>query len=122
MGLTIFAEYSRYYPGSALNRLREQRGGRWGALIEWISRLPGSDPRVMALTRTLRQLVRAGDAPEAPFNDPFCAVCASGIVKNFPGSEDDLLSLYGRNLNAINQRLSTMRRREADTQQQSAIA
>lgn len=100
-----------FYPSFGIRSLRSQRGEAWGQLVDHISRLSPSDPQVMALTRTTRQLRRAG-YDHSTCHDPFCAVCAAQTVANFDGTESDLIALYYHNLDQIRARLSTMGVRE----------
>ena len=100
-----------FYPLFGLNSLRSQRGEAWAQLVDHLSRQPASDPQVMALMRTTRQLRRAG-YDQSVCHDPFCAVCAAQVVANFDGTEADLFEMYYTNLAQIRNCLSTMRVRE----------
>lgn len=121
MGVLVLQQSSRFYPQYGIASMQNRQGYRWSDLVGWVSRLPGSDPHVMALTRTIRQINHHHETHAHPHRDPFCTLCAGEAVAKFEGSEDDLLVLYYRNLYDINNTLSTMRLRE-NAKQKSAIA
>ncbi len=100
-----------YYPGFGLSSFRSQRGKRWAELVDWVSKLPASDPQVMAMTRTLRRIRPAGHA-DNHCRDPFCALCATQAVASYPGSEQELIDLYYRHVEEMRHSLRTMRTRE----------
>jgi hypothetical protein len=110
------------YPLFGLRSLRSQRGERWAKLVDHISKLPMSDPQVMALTVTTRRLRRNTGLEHSTCRDPFCAVCAAQVVANFDGSEQELLNLYHRNLDDVKMAMSSMRMREGMRFQTSAVA
>ena len=111
-----------FYPLFGLHSLRSQRGEKWAHLVDHLSRLPSSDPQVIALTVTTRRLRRAMTQEHDTCHDPFCAVCAAQVVANFDGSEQELLDLYHHNLDEVRARMSTMRVREPVRVQISAVA
>jgi hypothetical protein len=100
------------YPLFGISSLRSQRGQRWADLVDWVGKLPGSDPHVMAFTMTIRRLNRMRPAEDKLCADPFCAVCAAQVVASFDGSEQELLDLYYKNLHEIQSTIRTMRVRE----------
>lgn len=104
--------HNSFYPLFGMNSLRSQRGQRWADLVDWVGKLPGSDPHVMAFTMTIRRLNRMRPAEEKLCSDPFCAICAAQVVSSFDGSEQELLDLYYRNLNDVQSTIRTMRVRE----------
>jgi hypothetical protein len=109
----IMALYtSTLYPFFARLVLREQRGKRWSQLVDTISELPATDTRVMAFSLTMRRLRAYRNAEHQHCRDTFCAVCASQVVANFDGSEQELMDFYRHNLDEVNMALKTMRRRE----------
>lgn len=110
MALITAQHSSPFYPAYGIASMQDRRGHLWRDLVEWTVQLPGSDPHVMALTRTIRQIDGGrGKGHASEHHDPFCALCASEALARFKGSEDDLLKLYYRNLYDINQALTTMR-------------
>ncbi len=121
MGLLFLAQPTRYFPQFGLAEMQEKHGSRWADLVAWVTHLPGSDPHVMALTRTLRQLSRH-DAHAGSKHDPFCTICAREVLARFSGSEDDLLGMYHRNLNEINDTLANMRLHDRTSRPDVAIA
>ena len=123
MALITLQRSSPFYPLFGIASMHDRQGNRWRELVEWTIQLPGSDPHVMALTRTIRQLDgghHQGHAGE--HRDPFCALCAGEALARFKGSEDDLLKLYYRNLYDINQALTTMRLRKREQVKAPAAA
>jgi hypothetical protein len=100
-----------YFPGFGLSRLRILRGNRWEAIVDWVSKLPASDPQVMAMTLTIRRVRRANHI-ETSCRDPFCAVCASQVVAQYPGSEQQLIDLYHANVAEMRACVGNMRMRE----------
>src|SRR5215510_12147848 len=89
-----------YFPSFGLSLFRAQRGQRWADMVDWVAKLPMSDPQVMAMTRTIRQVQRASGV-ESSCREPFCAICASHVVGEFHGSEQELIELYQRNLEVM---------------------
>jgi hypothetical protein len=120
--MMLVMQGSRYYPEFGIARLTAQHGRRWADLVAWVAGLPGSDPQVMAFTRTLRQVARTTGIRANYHDDPFCATCAADVMDRYPGSEDDLLRLYSRNLREIAHAIKTMRRREVIPQTRVATA
>jgi hypothetical protein len=112
MGVMVLQQSSRFYPQHGIATMQNRHGYRWSDLVGWVSRLPGGDPHVIALTRTIRQINRHNETHADTHRDPFCTLCAGEALAKFEGSEDDLLVLYYRNLYDINNALSTMRLRE----------
>ena len=111
-----------FYPIFGIHSLRSQRGDAWTQLVDHLSRLPASDPQVMALMRTTRQLRRAGH-DHSLCHDPFCAVCAAQTVANFDGTESELIEMYYTNLDQIRDSLASMRQRtDVMVAQRRAIA
>ncbi|MBN1428504.1 MAG: hypothetical protein JXB07_08965 [Anaerolineae bacterium] len=100
-----------FYPLFGINSLRGQRGQRWADLVDWIGKLPGSDPHVMAFTMTIRRLNRL-QSEDRLCPDPFCAVCAAQVVALFDGSEQELLDFYYNNLHEVQSTIRNMRVRE----------
>lgn len=100
------------YPAFGVNKLRSQRGQNWADLVDTLSRLPKTDSRVMAFTLTIRRLRRTQDLSHSMCRDPFCAICAAGILAEFKGEEWELLQLYYRHLDEIESTLKTMRVRQ----------
>lgn len=111
-----------FYPLFGFSSLRSQRGQRWADLVDWVAKLPGSDPHVMAFTMTIRRLNRTRTAENKLCSDPFCAVCAAQVVASFNGSEQELLDLYYRNLNEVQSTVRTMRVREVVRERAVAAA
>lgn len=125
MGTIALQHSNSFYPAFGIPAMQGQKGYRWRDLVEWTSQLSGSDPHVMALVRTIRQIDQSnGERHADAHHDPFCALCAGEALANFKGSEDDLLVLYYRNLYDINRALTTMRqrRREETEVETAAIA
>jgi len=100
-----------YFPGFGLSRLRVQRGQRWAGIVDWVSKLPASDPQVMAMTLTIRRVRRATHS-ESACRDPFCAVCASQILAQYHGSEQQLIDMYHANVAEMRACVGNMRMRE----------
>lgn len=117
------AFYTRtFYPLFGLANLRSQRGARWAELVDHVSKLPTSDPQVMAMTLTMRRLRRVMNVEHGTCHDPFCAVCAAQVVANFDGTEQELLDRYHGSLEEVRATLATMRRRELVHVSASAVA
>ena len=100
-----------YFPSFGLSLFRTQRGQRWADLVDWVAKLPMSDPQVMAMTRTVRQVQRTSDV-ETSCHEPFCAICASQVIGAFRGSEQELIELYQHNLDTMRTAIAGMRVRE----------
>jgi len=113
MGFASVTHDSQYYPEFGIVRLSGSAGRRWADLIEWVKKLPLSDPHTMALTRTIRSLIKSRQLDPSLKHDPLCAACASTTLAAFRGSEEDLISLYHENLNAVTHSIKTMRLRTA---------
>lgn len=96
------------YPSFGIRRLRSQREGRWAELVDQISHLPPSDPRVMAFSLTVRRLRRDLGITHT-CNDPLCAVCAADILARYRGGEKELINLYNRNLKEMHHAIRAMR-------------
>lgn len=112
MDFVTLRQSGRFFPQYGLASMQNRQGYRWADLVAWVSRLPGSDAHVMALTRTVRQVCRHGDSHDKAMRHPFCTICAGEALAQFDGTEDDLLVLYYRNLYDINEALSKMKRRD----------
>lgn len=121
MGILALSQSPRYYPQFGLAEMQQRHGLRWADLVAWVTHLPGSDPHVMALTRTLRQISRQ-DMHTSSRHDPFCTMCAREVMAKFSGTEDDLLMMYHHNLHEINDTLANMRLRDRTTRSDAAIA
>ena len=122
MGVIAVQHSSPFYPRYGIASMQSRHGYRWRDLVDWLCRLSASDPHVMALARTLRQIDRSMGVKHADaHHEPFCTLCAAETLAAFEGSEDDLLVLYYRNLYDINRALSTMRVR-GQKQADAAIA
>lgn len=100
------------YPLFGVLGLREQRGERWAELVDRVSKLPPSDPQVIAFTLTTRRLRKYNNLEHSVCRDPFCAVCAAHVVAVFDGGEQELLDIYYRNLDEVRATLRGMRVRE----------
>jgi len=123
MALITLQHSSPFYPAYGIASMHDHQGHRWRDLIEWTAQLPGSDPHVMALVRTIRQIDGGrGRSHPGEHHDPFCALCAGEAVARFKGTEDDLLKVYYRNLYDINQALSSMRMRQREQTEAPAAA
>jgi hypothetical protein len=95
---------------SSLEHLRNQIGLRWADLVDNITRLPVSDPHVMAFSLTLRRIQRSVQSgPRTSLRDPQCKVCANEITSEFKGSEQELIELYYLHLAEISATIKTMR-------------
>jgi hypothetical protein len=114
--------YMSLFPGFGVNELRDRRGRRWAELVDTLSELPSTDPRVMAFSLTLRRLSRHLGPGHHLCDDPLCAVCASRIVANYEGEESDLLAMYQGNLRAIERCLETRSIRDRILRKVEAIA
>lgn len=120
MGFASVTHESQYYPEFAIVRLSSSAGRRWADLIEWVKKLPLSDPHTMALTRTIRGLVKSLQLDPGLKHDPLCAACATTTLAAYRGSEEELISLYHENLNAINHSIKTMRLNAAVARERAA--
>ncbi|NDJ54100.1 MAG: hypothetical protein GYB68_13600 [Chloroflexi bacterium] len=80
----------------------------WVDLVEHLRERSASDPQMMAFTLTMRRLRRDLELDRRLVHDPFCQHCAAEIVSHYPGSEQDLINLYFRNLNEIERGLRNM--------------
>ena len=100
------------YPLFGLASLRSQRGHRWAELVDYVGKLPGSDPQMMAMTLTLRRIRKYTGMQDSVCRDPFCAVCAAKVAANFDGGEQELIDMYYRNLDEMRATLRAMRMRE----------
>jgi hypothetical protein len=114
--------YMSLFPGFGVNELRNQRGRRWAELVDTLSELPSTDPGVMAFSLTMRRLSRHLGPGYHLCDDPLCAVCASRIVANYEGEEDELLAMYQDNLRAIERRLKTRSIRDLVLRKVGAVA
>jgi hypothetical protein len=110
------------YPDFAINRLRRQHTQRWMDLVDWVARLPYSDPQAIAFTLTVRRVHACPDDSHAtcPTSDT-CALCAADTLRHFKGSEQELLDLYYRNLDEVRFTLEAMKTRKA-VRRQARIA
>jgi hypothetical protein len=109
---------SAAYSATGFDHLRNQIGVQWADLVEHITRLPVSDPHVMAFSLTLRRIQRRLQLQvSAATHDPLCRVCANEITSAFDGSEQELIDLYYRHLAEISATLKTMRQ----SQQKRAV-
>lgn len=120
MGFALVSHDSRYYPEFGMARLRALRSRRWADLVEWVNKLPGSDPHVMAFTRTFRHLIHSLNLNPALGHDPFCAVCASATLEAYPGSEEELIGLYHQNLKDVTAAIGAMRMRDRASKKTAA--
>ena len=111
MGFAIAAQKSTYYPQYGLNRMKRP-GRRWAELLEWVTRLPVSDPHTIALSRTIRHLMQSVSLNPSHKHDTLCAVCASNTLEAYSGSEDELIALFHHHVHEIKSTISTMRRRD----------
>jgi hypothetical protein len=101
---------SAVYSATGFDHLRNQIGLQWADLVEHITRLPVSDPHVMAFSLTLRRIQRSLQHQSSNSScDPQCKVCASEVASAFQGSEQELIDLYYGHLTEIRSTLKTMR-------------
>jgi hypothetical protein len=101
---------SAAYSATGFEHLRNQIGLQWADLVDQITRLPVSDPHVMAFSLTVRRIQRSLKHQNSPSShDPLCKVCAHEVASAFQGSEQELIELYYRHLAEIRSTLKTMR-------------
>jgi hypothetical protein len=98
------------YSATGFDHLRNQIGLQWADLVEHVTRLPVSDPHVMAFSLTLRRIQRSFHHQRSNSSqDPLCKVCANEVASAFQGSEQELIDLYYHHLAEIRTTLKTMR-------------
>jgi len=102
-----------YFPGFGLASFRAQRGKRWAEIVDWVSKLPSSDPQVMAMSLTVKRVRRAVGAGQPACRDPFCAICASQTLAQFQGSEQQLIDMFHRSVDEMRMSIAGMRVRES---------
>jgi hypothetical protein len=101
---------SAVYSTTGFDHLRNQIGLQWADLVEHITRLPVSDPHVMAFSLTLRRIQRSLQHQSiTSSHNPQCKVCANEVVSAFQGSEQELIDLYYGHLAEIRATLKSMR-------------
>jgi hypothetical protein len=106
------------YPDFAINRLRQQHTQRWMDLVDWVARLPYSDPQAIAFTLTVRRVHACSADTQAKCPTPAtCALCAADTLHHFEGSEQELLNLYYRNLDEVRFTMEAMKTRKAARRQ-----
>src|SRR5688500_7780704 len=90
--------------------MRGHFGQHWAELVDYVAKLPVTDPYVMSLSLTLRRIQKRFDPTQkiSTCREPLCPTCASDIVERFPGTEQELLELYYRHLDEINLTLKSM--------------
>ena len=103
------ALYDSLYPYFGVTTLRDQHGHRWGEIVDYVRGQNAADPHVMAFTLTLRRIRKQHGLAESLCKDPFCAVCATDILKHFPGTEEELIRFYFKNLHEMQQTVKVMR-------------
>src|SRR5688572_15534674 len=103
------ALYDSLYPYFGVTTLRDQRGQRWAEIVDYVRGQNAADTHVMAFTLTLRRIRKQHGLSASLCKDPFCAVCASDVLKHYPGSEEELIRLYFKNLHEMQQTVKAMR-------------
>jgi hypothetical protein len=103
------ALYDSLYPYFGVTSLRDQRGHKWAEIVDYVREQNAADPHVMAFTLTLRRIRKEHKLSVSLCRDPFCAVCAADILKHFPGSEEELIRFYFKNLHEMQQTLTVLR-------------
>jgi hypothetical protein len=111
-----------FYPSFGLNKLRNQKGRRWGELVDWLSTLPEGTPEVMAFTLMMRRLSHTHNLDQTACSDPFCALCAAAIVDSIQGGEEFLMAAYHASLADVTRAITTMRVRPLARQSRAAVA
>ena len=111
MGFAIAANETTYYPHYGIKRMKRP-GRRWAELLDWVTRLPVSDPHTIALSRTIRHLMQSVGLNSSHKHDTLCAVCASNTLEAYSGNEDELIALFHHHVQEIKSTISTMRRRD----------
>jgi hypothetical protein len=110
------------YPNFGIDTMRGHLGQHWAELVEYVARLPITDPYVMALSLTLRRIQKRFDPSQkiSTCREPLCPTCASDIVASFPGTEQELLEIYYRHLDEINLTLKSMMKQRGQRSAASA--
>lgn len=98
------------HPNFNVEILRSQLGHHWHEVVDYVAKLPVTDPYVIAFSLTLRRIQKSFDLSQkiSTCREPLCPTCASDIVESFPGTEQELLELYYRHLDEINMTLNAM--------------
>ena len=112
--MTLFT--GAFYPTFGIKPLALKGGRHWFDLVEWISSLDSIDPHAMALSLTTRRLRDMGKLNHKLCEDPGCTICASKVLDQYDGSEEELLALYYKNLDELNRALGNMRVRSIEVE------
>ena len=83
-----------FYPTFGLKSLALKRGRNWADLIKWIASLDSIDPQAMALSLMTRKLRDKGKLARELCEEHSCTVCASQILDQYDGTEEELLAEY----------------------------
>lgn len=97
------------FAGYGQTELAMLYGPQWRSLVENVTSLPVTDPRVMAFTLMCRRLVKQDAAYRCCGQVHSCPICLSEILCAAHESEEDLLALYAESLDEIQCCLQTMR-------------
>lgn len=101
------------YPSFGMAQLRNSRGTRFRALVDWVSSRSVVDPEAMAFTLMVRRIRRLTPELATHCHDPMCMLCAAEVVARYPDSDESLLAIYHQTLDEIETRLGLMRERAA---------
>jgi hypothetical protein len=108
-GESLMALYDSLYPYFGVTSLRDQHGYKWAEIVDYVRGQNAADPHVMAFTLTLRRIRKQHNLSTSLCKDPFCAVCASDVLKHYPGSEEELIHLYFKNLHEMQHTVKMLR-------------
>jgi hypothetical protein len=110
------------YPAFGVEKLRGHIGQQWADLVEYVSKLPVTDPNVMALSLTVRRIQKHFGHQSTTCREPLCPVCAADIMAAFPGTEQDLIEMFYTHLEEINATVKAMQRQPRPSLRQVSVA
>ncbi|HZD56656.1 MAG TPA: hypothetical protein VE136_08040 [Anaerolineales bacterium] len=83
------------FPARSIPALRDLRGDAWARLIDQVLRADPADPQRIALVLLMVRLAGCtGCQPDSYRAMDGCARCGREVIKEFRGSDRELLNLY----------------------------
>ena len=93
--ISMYPKAEILFPPKLIASLRTLRGPEWADLVSEVSRLPETDPSVLAFCLMMIELDGCMNCYAGSYKFMRgCAACAKQTIMQYKGSDTDLLQLY----------------------------
>ncbi len=85
------------FPYTLIPKLRQRRGEKWAQLVDRVAKLPENDPDTLAFCLLMMRINACLKCYSGSYKFMRgCEACSLQSISQFKGNDDDLLELYGR--------------------------